>query len=278
MPHEGRPPRARTRNPEGHDDRLWIGREPEEDPEEAMPPVRICPLCSAQMSAGRSLCPRCLESHRRQRPRRMSRRAKVVRRLVPALVLLIGGAVAGTAVGTSADTPKEPTLVATPVSHAKPKTVTQNVEIHSQSQTETNYVDKQAINMAQLLAAMTTVNENYLLAPSTDTSGDPNASPPSSSTDTAPVTHSTPPSDTTTIGAANSPPDTTPSTDPTSGQSTDDVDGDGCSDSYDSSACVPPYTGVDNVNCSDLTDTNFASVGNDPYNLDADGDGIACEA
>lgn len=50
---------------------------------------------------------------------------------------------------------------------------------------------------------------------------------------------------------------------------------DGCSPEY-AGACVPDDAG--DVNCTDLYDTDFDSVGSDPYGLDRDGDGIACES
>lgn len=49
----------------------------------------------------------------------------------------------------------------------------------------------------------------------------------------------------------------------------------GCSDEY-SGACVPTDQG--DVNCGDLSATDFQSTGSDPYRLDADGDGVACES
>jgi hypothetical protein len=59
----------------------------------------------------------------------------------------------------------------------------------------------------------------------------------------------------------------------------DDEDGDGCSDSYDAASCVPPYTGVDDVNCGDLGATDIEVLGDDPYGLDGyDNDGVACES
>jgi hypothetical protein len=51
--------------------------------------------------------------------------------------------------------------------------------------------------------------------------------------------------------------------------------GDGCSPEY-SGACVPDDAG--DVDCTELADSDFASVGSDPYGLDADGDGVACES
>jgi hypothetical protein len=51
--------------------------------------------------------------------------------------------------------------------------------------------------------------------------------------------------------------------------------GDGCSPEYEG-ACVPDDAG--DVNCTDLSDTDIDSVGSDPYGLDRDGDGIACES
>lgn len=38
-----------------------------------------------------------------------------------------------------------------------------------------------------------------------------------------------------------------------------------------------PDDGYD-VNCTDLAESDFDSVGGDPYGLDRDGDGIACES
>jgi hypothetical protein len=55
----------------------------------------------------------------------------------------------------------------------------------------------------------------------------------------------------------------------------DDGGGDGCSAEY-VGACVPD-AGYD-VNCPDLAESDFDSVGSDPYGLDRDGDGIACES
>jgi resuscitation-promoting factor RpfB len=55
----------------------------------------------------------------------------------------------------------------------------------------------------------------------------------------------------------------------------DDSDGDGCSSEY-VGACVPDDAG--DVNCTDLAESDFDSVGSDPYGLDRDGDGIACES
>lgn len=58
---------------------------------------------------------------------------------------------------------------------------------------------------------------------------------------------------------------------------TDDIGGDGCSDSYEG-ACLDPSDGYNDVNCTDILDTDFDSVGDDPYALDRDADGIACES
>ena len=41
-------------------------------------------------------------------------------------------------------------------------------------------------------------------------------------------------------------------------------------------ACVP--TGNDDVNCADVQETDIHVVGKDPYGLDGDGDGTACES
>lgn len=55
-----------------------------------------------------------------------------------------------------------------------------------------------------------------------------------------------------------------------------DEDGDGCADEY-SGACVDPDA-ID-LDCSDIGDEiEVTSLGNDPYRLDADGDGYACES
>jgi hypothetical protein len=44
-----------------------------------------------------------------------------------------------------------------------------------------------------------------------------------------------------------------------------------CNDSY-SDVCILP-----DIDCSDILVNNFKVKGLDPYNLDTDGDGIACE-
>jgi hypothetical protein len=49
------------------------------------------------------------------------------------------------------------------------------------------------------------------------------------------------------------------------------------------SSCNPNYTGVclpltGDVDCGDITTRDFGSVGSDPFRLDGDGDGIACES
>jgi hypothetical protein len=48
-------------------------------------------------------------------------------------------------------------------------------------------------------------------------------------------------------------------------------------------SCNPNYTGVclqltGDVNCGDISARNFGSVGSDPFRLDGDNDGIACES
>lgn len=48
-----------------------------------------------------------------------------------------------------------------------------------------------------------------------------------------------------------------------------------CNPAY-SGACVP--TGVRDVDCTELSARDFASVGSDPYGLDGDDDGVACES
>ena len=71
--------------------------------------------------------------------------------------------------------------------------------------------------------------------------------------------------------------DTAPEAPVDSGATTDDdADGDGCSDSY-LGACLNPSDGLNQVACTTV-DTNFQSVADDPYGLDPDGDGVACES
>jgi hypothetical protein len=60
---------------------------------------------------------------------------------------------------------------------------------------------------------------------------------------------------------------------PDSGVSADDDSG--CSTEY-AGACVPADAG--DVDCTELADSDFDSIGSDPYRLDADGDGVACES
>lgn len=43
-------------------------------------------------------------------------------------------------------------------------------------------------------------------------------------------------------------------------------------------ACVPASPPGGDVNCTQIPDTDFRSVGDDPYGLDGNGDGIACES
>lgn len=57
----------------------------------------------------------------------------------------------------------------------------------------------------------------------------------------------------------------------------DDADGDGCSDSYDG-ACLDPSDGSNDVTCTELDDQDFNSIGGDPYGLDRDLNGVACES
>ena len=54
-----------------------------------------------------------------------------------------------------------------------------------------------------------------------------------------------------------------------------DSGGSGCDPNY-SGACVP--TGQGDVDCGDIPETDFESIGSDPDRLDADRDGIACES
>ena len=61
------------------------------------------------------------------------------------------------------------------------------------------------------------------------------------------------------------------------GAGDDDVDHDGCSDSYEPE-CLPPSDGSTAVSCAELGDEDFSSIGSDPYSLDPDRDGVACES
>jgi hypothetical protein len=51
--------------------------------------------------------------------------------------------------------------------------------------------------------------------------------------------------------------------------------GDNCSPEY-TGACIP--ANADDVDCGDVDADNFQSVGSDPYILDLDSDGVACES
>lgn len=57
----------------------------------------------------------------------------------------------------------------------------------------------------------------------------------------------------------------------------DDLDGDGCSDSYEG-PCLDPADGSTDVDCTKIRQQDFNSVGEDPYGLDPNGDSIACES
>ncbi|MGE0026757.1 MAG: thermonuclease family protein [Thermoleophilia bacterium] len=48
----------------------------------------------------------------------------------------------------------------------------------------------------------------------------------------------------------------------------------GCDPNY-TGACIPPYP--PDLDCGEIPDRNFRSVGSDPHNFDVDHDGIACE-
>lgn len=51
--------------------------------------------------------------------------------------------------------------------------------------------------------------------------------------------------------------------------------GNSCDPNY-AGACVPLYP--PDVNCGDLSDRRFSSIGSDPHGLDRDQDGTACES
>lgn len=48
-----------------------------------------------------------------------------------------------------------------------------------------------------------------------------------------------------------------------------------CDSNY-SGACIPPYP--PDLDCGEISTTNFHSTGSDPHGFDGDGDGIACES
>ena len=48
-----------------------------------------------------------------------------------------------------------------------------------------------------------------------------------------------------------------------------------CDPNYEG-ACIQPYSEGD-VDCGEIRDRNFQSVGSDPHRLDRDKDGVACE-
>lgn len=50
--------------------------------------------------------------------------------------------------------------------------------------------------------------------------------------------------------------------------------GKNCDPNY-TGACIPPYP--PDLDCTEISATNFNSVGSDPHGLDGDGDGVACE-
>jgi hypothetical protein len=55
----------------------------------------------------------------------------------------------------------------------------------------------------------------------------------------------------------------------------EDLDADGCSDSYPD-ICVP--SDAYDLDCADVGDTDFTVDGDDPYGFDGEGDGIGCES
>ena len=48
-----------------------------------------------------------------------------------------------------------------------------------------------------------------------------------------------------------------------------------CDPNY-TGACIQPYEQGD-VDCGEIEDRNFQSIGSDPHRLDRDKDGVACE-
>ena len=57
----------------------------------------------------------------------------------------------------------------------------------------------------------------------------------------------------------------------------DDADKDSCSDSY-APVCLEPFDGYRTLTCSEVRRKDFSSIGEDPYALDPDGNGVACES
>ncbi|HYF27951.1 MAG TPA: hypothetical protein VD931_19570 [Baekduia sp.] len=62
--------------------------------------------------------------------------------------------------------------------------------------------------------------------------------------------------------------------DETTADTTSTAEDENCSLDY-LDACVPED--ASDVSCADLDERRFESIGDDPYGLDPDGDGIACE-
>jgi hypothetical protein len=261
----------------------------------------------------------------------MSRRHKIARRLVPTLLLIVGGIVAGTIVSTGSHTAqgKSPQTAverasatrvptrARPVTRAASRPVPTRALAHLDAHSEYTQI---AIT-AQMLAAVVSVDENYFLTPAnTSEASDPASDP---ATDKTPIEAGKPVADEpiADVASADTPVADPPAADtpasagdpalvgddsgldgdtwlgdgtdwssdlgpgddatsndaPLTDAATDDANENGCSDSYDG-ACVDPYIGVDDVNCDDIEETDFDSLAEDPYGLDEDLDGIACES
>jgi predicted nucleic acid-binding Zn ribbon protein len=265
MPNEGRTPHAHTRNRQHADF-------------DSGPSTHACARCGGPIESDRVVCRGCTAVHRRQRPPRMSRRTKVVRRLVPTLLVLIGGVAGGVALASRPPENSGRASLARATAPVRTKTVRQTV-IQPVSTRSDTHIDAQQtttdISVAQIAAAMASSGDQYFAAPdsSDDDGGDVSSDPPSDQSE---------PADNMTTGGSDPTGGLTEVRGPTvettpGGSSADDADGDDCSDSYDG-ACVAPYTGEDDVNCDDVTETDFDSVADDPYELDADGDGTACES
>jgi micrococcal nuclease len=69
------------------------------------------------------------------------------------------------------------------------------------------------------------------------------------------------------LPVGDTPSTTAPTTTPGSGATS------GCSPEYEG-ACIPPAP--PDLDCGDIDERGFASVGSDPHRLDGDGDGVAC--
>lgn len=52
----------------------------------------------------------------------------------------------------------------------------------------------------------------------------------------------------------------------------------GCDRKNYRGACIPKYSKVGDLDCTQIPHRNFKSIGSDPHGFDGDNDGIACES